>query len=283
MTFDYVLSVLSGGISGAIVTWLLREWLSARIKGSIEHEYARQLENHKAEINTRVAALSYEFQRNQLRTQLFFDHQRTAFTEILTAIVEVKKAWLQASDPEGSEYASVPFDRYQALCDTYYRHQLFLDASCTASVDLVLSCMRDSLPHVDSSGEDYMPDAEVPLDRVTYLQPRLADQFRSRLGVDSGGRSEREIAVLGAMLLLNRFHFEDIGLPPTGVLKIPPREAPADTVARGSEHYQELATKLSEFSSYLRTGRHGVFHEGMTSAERYLGILRGRATTDVTT
>lgn len=273
MSLESILSIVSGGAAGAVVTWLLRAWLSARITGSISHAYAQQLENHKAEIGARLAALGYDFQRNQLQTQLFFDHQRSAFSEILMGIVEVKKAWLQASEPEFDDYASVPFAAFQALTDIYYRHQLFLDSSCAVAVELVLACMRDSLPVGDASGRSYLPDAQIPLERVAYLQPRLADQFRNRLGVDPDSTSEREIAILGGLILLNRYHFQEIDLPPTGVLHIPPRESPGDTVTRGAEHVEELAAKLSELSSHLRAKQRGVFHEAVTSAERYVRTL----------
>lgn len=44
-----LLSILSGGLSGAIIVWLSREWISTRLKNSIKHEYDAKLETIKDE------------------------------------------------------------------------------------------------------------------------------------------------------------------------------------------------------------------------------------------
>lgn len=51
---DYIISILSSVVvSGALVgilIYLSREWMSARIKGSIKHEYDQKLVAHKAQL-----------------------------------------------------------------------------------------------------------------------------------------------------------------------------------------------------------------------------------------
>jgi hypothetical protein len=50
---DFVLSaVASGGVAGGAVIWLSREWISVRLKSSIQHEYDRKLEAHKSQLKT---------------------------------------------------------------------------------------------------------------------------------------------------------------------------------------------------------------------------------------
>lgn len=47
-------TIATGGAAGAIVTYLSPEWLSTRLKGSIEHEYARKLDAYKNELHHTV-------------------------------------------------------------------------------------------------------------------------------------------------------------------------------------------------------------------------------------
>jgi len=68
---DVILSIFSSGATGALLVWLLRGWISERLKQSIQHEYSQKLETHKAELNTRIQALRHENQMQQLRTSLF--------------------------------------------------------------------------------------------------------------------------------------------------------------------------------------------------------------------
>ena len=46
-------SVAAGGVGGGLIFWILREWLSERLKQSISNEYARRLEEYKREVELR--------------------------------------------------------------------------------------------------------------------------------------------------------------------------------------------------------------------------------------
>lgn len=93
---DTIWGIFSGGLGGALLVWLLRGWISERLKHSIRHEYSQKLETHKAQLNTRIQAIQHESQLHQLRTSLFFDHQRNAFAGLLAKIAEVNQAWFEA-------------------------------------------------------------------------------------------------------------------------------------------------------------------------------------------
>lgn len=120
---------------------------------SIRHEYAQKLETHKAELNAKMQALLYERQINQLRTSLFFDHQREAFASLLSQIVEIKRKWIEISDPEEGIIEPVPHEEYKKFKKFFYDNQLFLDSDCILAIDLVLEIMEDSFPFIDGSGD----------------------------------------------------------------------------------------------------------------------------------
>jgi len=272
---EIILSILSGGISGGLLVWLLRSWISERLRQAIQHEYAQKLETHKAELNSQIAMLSHEYQLQQLRTSLFFDHQRQAFADVLTTIAEVKKDWFNSSYvPDEGMTKPVPNEAYQKLLDTYYRHQLFLDSSCLASIELTIDTLRDSFPFDDGSGILHHRDVGAAYERLEYLQPRLAELFQQKIGVETRQRAEKEIALLGSILLLNHYHFRDIGLPVKGALELKYQDLAADAVAKAESNIQDVIAKLDQFQAYLRDEGHGVFHEVATSITRYLAMLK---------
>jgi len=270
---DALLSILSGGAAGAVLVWLLREWISERLQQAIRHEYSQKLENHKAELNTKIQTIQHENQLQQLRTSLFFDHQRNAFAGVLAKIAEVNQAWI---DKECEEYEGitgpVPYDAFKDLRATFYKHQLFFDTACLAAVELVLDSYQASFPYDDGSGQLHGRDVRAAFQTVEFLQPRLAELFQSRIGVSTSRRAEREIALLGAIKLLNGCHFKGVGLSPDGALKLDRRDESAEAVAKAETHCEELVAKLQEFAAYLK-GDGAWLHEDALKTRRYLEIL----------
>ncbi|CAN7767342.1 hypothetical protein LJR039_007369 [Pseudorhodoferax sp. LjRoot39] len=56
MTLDLLWQIVGGGVGGAAVSALLRNWLSLRLKGSIEHEYAVKLDELRNDFKTQILA-----------------------------------------------------------------------------------------------------------------------------------------------------------------------------------------------------------------------------------
>jgi hypothetical protein len=270
---DAILSIFSGGATGALLVWLLRGWISERLKQSIRHEYSQKLETHKAELNARIQALQHENQLQQLRTSLFFDHQRNAFAGILAKISEANQTWVDREyEYEVGLTGPVPSEAYKDLRTTYTQHQLFLDPSCLAAIELVLDCYSDSFPFDDGSGEPPKPhDLNLAYETIEYLRPRLTELFQSKIGVNVSGRGEREIALLGSIRLLNRYHFREIDLPAKGTLELTHQDRAAEAVAKAEDNLDELVSKLKQFQALI--GRDGVFHEAATKIARYLAML----------
>lgn len=267
-------SVLFGGVSGATVVWLCRTWISERIRQDVQHLYAQKLEAYKAELNSRIQSLQHENQIQQLRTSLFFERQRSAFSALLGRIAEINRRWRSAHyEPGVGMTGPVPTGAYQELRNDYYAHQLFLDTTCLAALDLLFDCYSDSFPFYDNpEGPPSPRDAHAAFDSVEYLQPRIAQLFRRKIGVPEPDLATREIALLGAIRLLNRLHFQDVQLPIRGALGLRSSDEAADAVAKASENVDELISKLKQLHGFLRQ-EHGTFHEKRTEASRYLSML----------
>lgn len=271
---EYMLSILSGGLSGAALVFLLKSWISERLKESIRYEYSEKLENYKTELNAKVEAMRHEYQVSQLRTSLFFDHQRNAYASIITKIAEINQEWMKNFDPDdGGLFEPVPSEGYRDLRRLINEHQLFLDDECSMVMELVMDTYRSSFPYDDRSGAPpHQNDSSPKISFIEYLQPRIASIFKSKIGVESNGDHIKEVAILTAMKLINGYHFLDIGIPPKGNLSTRKIENAADMVAAGKNNYQDLLSLLAEFENYLsRDG--GWIHEAQLKVKQCLRIL----------
>lgn len=271
---DTILSIFSGGATGAILVYLLRGWISERLQQSIRHEYSQKLENHKAELNTRIQAIQHENQLQQLRTSLFFDHQRNAFADFLAKVAEVNQAWIDKMyDEDEGLSGSVPFESYKDLRATFFKHQLFFDSGCLAAIDLILEFYSDSFPFEDGTGRTTIPTrkAKDAFSGVQFIQPRLAELFQDRIGISTSRKAEHEIALLGSIRILNGF--EEISLPTS--LKLDRRDQPADAVVKAESHIEELLAKLRELNAFLKRDG-GWHHKEVLETTRYLEILSSR-------
>lgn len=246
---EILVSILSGSTAAAALVFLLRGWLTERIKQSIQHEYAQKLENHKTDLNTRIQALQHEYQLNQLRTSLFFDHQREAFTKIITSIAVARDEWSKLYDPE-EELEPIPNAAYRNVKDVYNLNRLFLDDDCIASVEIVLDVMSSSFP-ISDGHELHHRDCKFPYDALIFMQDRIPDVFQEKIGLKVNGRAKIEIALFGAVRLLNNYHFTDIGLPPKNDLKIGIQDSPEDIVKRGEGNMKILLENLNQFELYI--------------------------------
>ena len=91
MTFQdiiqsFVLPVLT---SGGVI-WLCREWISARLKASIQHEYDQKLETHKASLKSQNEASLLELKNEIDQTFTLYRAAQISFTEGQKAAIERK-------------------------------------------------------------------------------------------------------------------------------------------------------------------------------------------------
>ena len=266
--------LIPGAVAGAAIAWLLRGWISERLKQSIGHEYSAKLENLKNELNAKLETVKHGYEVHQLRTSLFFDHQRAAFAEILAKVAEINQEWWERGyEPEVGLTTPVPSVPYRELKALYFKHQLFLDSDSIMAMELLFEIYRDSFPFDDGSGgEPIERDVRGPYDNAEYLQPRLAALFQRKIGVAVDTRAVRQLALLGSVRILNRYHFADVELPVHGDLKLRGSDGAAEAVMKAERNFDELLGKMRKFQKYLQTET-AFFHEAEASLGRYLAIF----------
>lgn len=245
-------SIVSGGMSGAILVWLLKSWISVRLKQSIQHEYAERLEIYKTELNSKIESIRHDNQVSQLRTSLFFDHQRNAFALILTEITKLNDEWIKGFDADVGLYEPVPSKGYRNLVNSLSEHQLFLDSECQLAISLIMNAYSSSFPFDDGSGAPpHQSDSSPKVAYIEYLQPRLASIFRNKIGIQSDPSHLKDLAVLAAIELVNNHHFLEIGIPPKGALSTRKVKSASDKVIIGRQNVGELVELLRVFDDYL--------------------------------
>ncbi|MCX9133462.1 hypothetical protein OKS68_13365 [Aeromonas veronii] len=270
---EFLLSTLFGGVGGAALVWLAKGWISERLKQSIQHEYAEKLESYKTELNSKIEGIRHENQVSQLRTSLFFDHQRDAFAALITKIAEINREWMTHYDPNEGLYEPVPSSGYREFESLLYQHQLFLDEECLMALSLVKKAYFRSLPYDDGSGAPpHQNDSSQNISYIKYLQPRIASIFRDKIGVVSDPQHLMDVAVLSAIEIVNGYHFIDIPIPPKGELSTRNINNAYDKVAAGIDNIDELVALLTSFDKYLSRDD-GWLHEAQLRVKQTLSVL----------
>jgi hypothetical protein len=269
---ESVLSILLGGSAGAIVVWILRGWLTERLKQSIAHEYSEKLENHKTELEIKLQALRHQNEVNQLRTSLFFDHQRAACAQLLGKIAETNQSWWEDGyDDEVGLIRPVPWKHYQELRIQYFQHQLFLDSHSLMAMDLLFELYQDSFPF--RNGDAVIErDAREAYDNIEYVQSRVAAIFRQNLGLLPDPAAVEQIALLGSIRMLNRYHFPAAGIPVTGDLALAASDRAAEAVVKAKCHLPDVLARMRAFHHYL-SSESPSFHDAQSKLGRYLSAL----------
>jgi hypothetical protein len=282
---EYLLSSLFGGVSGAVLMWLTKSWISERLKQSISHEYSKKLELHKHEHSQGLERLRSDLdvelekarhynQVSQLRTSLFFDHQRSAFAAIIKQAVEVNDKWVQGYRPEEGLYDAVPKAEFAALVSLFYEHQLFLDDECLVLMTVLMEAYKESYPYFDGERTHYKDNSEI-FEFVGYVVPRMASVFRGKIGVGNSSAHLKDIIVLAAMILVNGINLHVLGLdfPPKGVLFARNKHNAAEMVKNGMDNLPELVSKLGDLDNYLNADDTG-FVDVQLKVSRCLAVLR---------
>jgi hypothetical protein len=81
--------IASGTLTGALI-WLTREWISARLKSSIQHEYNQKLETYKAQLQAQNEIALIEFKNMIERESALRDVAHSSFAEGQKASMERK-------------------------------------------------------------------------------------------------------------------------------------------------------------------------------------------------
>ena len=99
MTFqDIIQSFILPVFASGFVVWLLRKWISVRLKARIQHEYDEKLETHKASLKSQNEASFLELKNVLDQRFTLYQAAQTSFAEGQKAAIErkldsIEKLW----------------------------------------------------------------------------------------------------------------------------------------------------------------------------------------------
>jgi hypothetical protein len=264
---------MSGGIGGIALTWLSRNWITERLKQSIQHEYAQKLENHRAELNTKLQSIIHGRELYHLRTSLFFDHQRTAFAELSSQLAQTKDKWFNiAFDPEAAFEEPVPQEEYIKFKKLFYDHQLFFDSECLLAINLALQAMHDSFPFKETlNGPEEKRECQEPYERLEYVHERMVQVFQEKIGVTSATNAKFELALLALIKTLNENKGKIPELRLEGGMGLSYFGNSADAVTIAKQYIEPFIEKSKELKKYLSDQI--LFEEDLSVVDNALRII----------
>jgi len=211
---EWILNIAVSGIGGVVIVFLFRTWISERLKKSIEYEYStklesqrndysRDLESYKTDLNAKIQSIEHQNQMHQLRTSLFFDHQRESFAIIIETIDSICNEWVKDWDVENGSIWGVSSTSIDKYSEVISKHTLFLDNDS----EYVVKSIRDILFKSRETGcaeDDYstMKMFEENYHDIVYMKSRLADVFKEKIGVLPKNR-----AIIDVILLRSKSFF----------------------------------------------------------------------------
>ncbi len=152
---------LSGALAGILI-WLSREWISTRLRGSIQHEYDQKLEAHKARLQAEKDVALLELKTSLEREAALHAATHASFTEGQQAAIErrlsaIDKLWGKVLHIRGNLPPILTFidvltvDEYKAAKD----HPTFQQLAGELSLKKIAN-MHDSIENVRPYVGEYL-------------------------------------------------------------------------------------------------------------------------------
>jgi len=230
------------------------------LKEYLQRSFDSKLSSQKDEFQKQVKSIEHQNQLDQLRTSLFFDHQRDAFAEIIKRLSDL----IHKIDPIDSKEPQTKKPHYEEFCKVVDSHRLFLDEDCLTAIDLI----QDWIFIYD--GGDEPIELHNPFNAyyfLWYLNKQLSGIFRSKIGVEDKLSYLENVALIGAIFLFNRYHINKL----SENLKITSGTQIESVAIAAREHKEFLVKSLQEF--IMQSGNTKSIQKELRYATRYLNIL----------
>lgn len=159
MIVDIVLSVFSSAVTSSLILLIVKEWLSTRLKGSIQHEYDKKLESFKTELRKQQELDVLAIKTAVAREAAFHAAAHGSFAEGQKAAMErklssVDRLWTSVLQLRGALPKILTFidvltvDEYKGAKDDPTFRALADDPTTQNFVALVPKGVEEARPYV---------------------------------------------------------------------------------------------------------------------------------------
>ncbi|MFM2589696.1 hypothetical protein [Vibrio sp. TBV020] len=124
MSLEIITAGLTGALSGAAISFLLKTWFKTRLENSIKHEYDKKLYKHKSQIEQSIGVANFIHATNINRTQVSYEKSIEAIDKLWCGLLEInstKPLLLTYADLLVDEEFGVDF----GTCDVKHFPEIF--------------------------------------------------------------------------------------------------------------------------------------------------------------
>ncbi len=215
-------SILSGGLASALLIWLLRTWISERLKSAIQNEYEQKLETHKAklkyqselEIERLRSQLHIQAERHNIRFAKIYGEIAETVASTYEKLIKFKKAvadyvsiieW--SGDPPKEERRKIVDEKMKQFIEFYEYRKLYLPRGTVNRIDRfwqgLYEISIDFMYAVEQGKGKSLPDEKDTWKKAhdfisKEIPPLLADleyDFRNILGTNIDDSDAEHAAV----------------------------------------------------------------------------------------
>src|ERR1700674_5254993 len=246
---------LSSGGATALFSWLL--------KRRLENRFTRELEKTK-----------HELQLEQQKMSIVFEHQKDSFRKLLAAMDRaldaIERTW------HDGEWSVIPEQRVKGFKKVVSEERLFLDSESDHAVQRFLQIMWGAVHTHPCESIPESSDVEACHTQMELISERLADHFRSRVGLFSEMQDPLlDITLLGACRLINAYHFAEFGLPTEGPLKFHESETAKELVTAARQNTVLLRSELMKLREAITSTNKSLFFDTLSKVDHYIDKLNG--------
>lgn len=245
-----------GGI-GVVLYFILQKTLEAH--------FARRLEQTK-----------HDLQLEQQRMSIVYEHQKDSFRDVLVAMNRALKS--VADNWDDGEWSSVTHEVGEAFQEVVSQEGLFMDKDSDHALELFKQAIwsATSEPY---SGPPESDDVSRAHAQMTVITERMAEHFRIRVGLHSpDSKPLQSVYRLGAIVLINRFHFPEFDFPTKTSLtwkkdRRTDGKSIEELIAIAEHEPQLLRSELLRLKEAM-VDRGGIFFKHIAEVELYLNKLQ---------
>ena len=167
---DIIQSIVLPVLTSGFVIWLFREWISTRLKASIQHEYDQKLETHKASLKSQNEASFLELKNGIDQRFTLYQAAQTSFAEGQKAAIERKldsleKLWNEILRLKNERPTLVGFFNFFSVEE--YKHA----PNTKGYRDLAQGCSLEKIA-------EYLGNRDYPVEKVRlYVGEYLWSMF----------------------------------------------------------------------------------------------------------
>jgi hypothetical protein len=179
---DIAIAVLSSAAVAGFVVWLLREWISARLRASIKHEYDRKLEDIRNEYSKELARLNGTLQESldfkATRFRMVYERKIAALCEAFGRLAKLEKSlgeyvsyWGEIRGPERTELRQRFAKELGEFEDFFVPNRIFFPASLAERI-------TDVKNRINKIALEFMVSVERPGDMADSRLAGLEDKWQ---------------------------------------------------------------------------------------------------------